>query len=67
MKTLTIREQDELNEAKKLALDVARQIETLRKDDLDHDSKELWDLRNFAQQISAVLYNIHHGVYRVRS
>lgn len=24
---------------------------------------EVWNLRNRAQEVSAVLYNIHHGIY----
>jgi len=31
---------------------------------LDIKDGELWDLKNEATQISVVLYNIHHGVYR---
>ena len=62
-----------MNEADKLidAFDIAEEtIEKIK--GLEHsarmgseiDDHELWELKNFSEQIGAILYNIHHGVYR---
>lgn len=63
---LTSREVQELGEAIRSNVRITRQITAIRekamieKIDLDN----LWDLKNQVAEIEAILYNVHHGVYR---
>lgn len=59
---LTFREAEELNQAVKIAQETITRINNLKVFDTSLD--EIWELRNFSQQVSAILYNIHGGVYR---
>ena len=59
---LTKKEVSELRQALDIAEKTIRRIHDLSVFDVKLD--DLWELRNYSQQISAILYNIHGGVYR---
>jgi len=61
---LTRRETDELQQAVDIAEETIRRIKALKV--FDTSSDEIWELKNYSQQISAILYNIHGEVYRGR-
>lgn len=58
---LTRRETDELAQALKIAEETIRRINAIQV--FNTSTEEIWELKNFSSQISAILYNISEGVY----
>lgn len=63
-RNLTKRENEELGAALKIAEEVAERIKKLQAVDKAVDIDRIWDLRNQANEVGAVLCNIHDEVYR---
>ena len=64
---LTSREADELLDAIEYAEKTVERITAMEhaaRMRADIPADEIWELKNYAAQIEAVLYNVHRGVYR---